>query len=291
MGSHFDISIVAKDSATAEKFIDKSIAEITRIENLISEWRKGTQISEVNENAGISPVKVDREVFNIAKKALFFSKITEGAFDPTIAAMDKIWKFDGSMEAIPTQEAVKNAIRYVGYKNVVLDSAQCTIFLKNKSMKIGFGATGKSYAADKTRSLMQSFGIAGGIINASGDIATWGNLPNGKPWKIGLENPFNKGKTLKTFRFKNNECVVTSGDYEKYVEFGGRRYSHIINPKTGYPASGLTSVTVIGPNAETANGISTSVMVLGLEAGRKLLKKFPKYHITAITDKGRTYRF
>ena len=286
MGSRFQITLVDKDSISAERNIDQAIAEITRIENLISEWRPETQISQVNQNAGIKPVKVDKEVFDLTKKGLYFSKLTDGAFDISIVAMDKIWKFDDSMNELPSEQAIKESVRNVGYQNIILDSTNSTIFLKNPGMKIGFGSIGKGYAADKTRDLMKSMGVKAGIIDASGDISTWGNQPDGKPWAIGINNPFNDHKMAAILYFKEN-AVTTSGSYEKYAEIHGKRYSHIMNPKTGYPSTGLTSVTITGPNATIANGFSTSVMVLGEKDGLKLLKPFPEYHYLLITDKGK----
>ncbi|WP_407499755.1 FAD:protein FMN transferase [Elizabethkingia anophelis] len=286
MGSRFQITLVDKDSISAERNIDKAIAEITRIENLISEWRPETQISQVNQNAGIKPIKVDREVFDLTKKGLYFSKLTDGAFDISIVAMDKIWKFDDSMDELPSEQAIKESVRNVGYRNIILDSTNSTIFLRNPGMKIGFGSIGKGYAADKTRDLMKSMGVKAGIIDASGDISTWGTQPDGKPWAIGINNPFNDHKMAAILYFKENS-VTTSGSYEKYAEIHGKRYSHIMNPKTGYPSTGLTSVTITGPNAIMSNGFSTSVMVLGEKEGLKLLKQFPEYHYLLITDKGK----
>ena len=289
MGSRFDITIVDKDSVSAENNIEKVIAEITRIENLISEWKPNTQISEVNRNAGIRPVKVDKEVFELTRRALYFSQITDGAFDISIAAMDRIWKFDGSMEKMPSEEAIKKSMEKVGYQNIELDSIHSTIFLKFPGMKIGFGATGKGYAAEKGKQLMLSLGIKSGIVNASGDMVIWGTQSDGKSWRIGISSPFESGEILKVLLLKNT-AVVTSGDYQRFVEFDGKYYSHIINPKTGFPANGLRSVTVIGPNAETANGISTSIMVLGKEKGLQFIKKFPDYSCLLITDKGKVIK-
>lgn len=286
MGGRFDISIVDKDSLSAEKNIDEVIAEITRIEYLISDWKPTTQISEVNQNAGIKPVKVGREVFELTKRAIKLSEITNGGFDISFAAMDRIWKFDGSMTEMPSAEAIKKSVEKVGYKNIILDSTESTIFLKLKGMKIGFGALGEGYATDKCRAMMIAKGVQAGIINGSGDMSTWGKQPNGKDWKIGITNPFKPEKILAAIPLKEG-AVTTSGSYEKFVVFNGKRYSHIINPATGYPATGLCSITVFGPNAETANGLSTSMMVLGQKEGLLLLQKFPDYSCVLITDKGK----
>ncbi|MBN8786983.1 MAG: FAD:protein FMN transferase [Terrimonas sp.] len=289
MGSRFEIIITAKDSASAEQYIDTVIAEITRIENLISEWRPATQISEVNNNAGIRPVKVDKEVFELTRRAIYFSRISDGAFDISFAAMDRIWKFDDSMTEMPSPESVKKSVAKVGYRNIILDSINSTIFLKLEGMKIGFGSIGKGYAADRGRQVMLEHGVYAGIVNASGDMTAWGTQPDGTGWKIGITNPFNADSLLAVIALKN-ASVTTSGSYEKYVEFNGRRYSHIINPKTGYPATGLTSVTVTGPNAETANGFSTALMVLGRKKGLRLIKKYPAYSCIMITDKGKVVK-
>ena len=287
MGSVFQITIVDKDPASAKEKIQKTIDEIERIENLISEWRAETQISEVNRNAGIKPIKVDPEVFELSKRGIWFSKITNGAFDFSIVAMDQIWKFDGSMETLPSKRNLRKSVEKVNYKNIILDSINSTIYLSQKGMKIGFGSIGKGYAADKGRELLQSLHVQGGIINAAGDISTWGNQLDGQPWKIGVNNPFETGETIAVLEFSSDKAVTTSGTYEKYAEVDGKRYSHIINPKTGFPSMGITSVTIIGENAEMCNGFSTSMLVLGLKKGLKLIKKYPQYQYIILTDQGK----
>lgn len=288
MGSHFEITIVANEAAEAEALIDTAIAEITRIENLISEWRPETQVSIVNKNAGIMPVKVDKELFDLTERGLYFSRITDGAFDISFAAMDRIWKFDGSMTQMPSPEAIKKSVQKVGYKNIILDKERSTIFLAQEGMKIGFGSIGKGYAADKTREYMIAKGVKAGIINASGDMNTWGTQPDGKNWTVAITNPMNKDKAFAVFPLKES-AVVTSGSYEKFVMLEGKRYTHIINPKTGYPATGLCSVTVLGPSAEMANGFSTSIMVLGKDVGLNLIEQFPMLSCVIVTDKGEVF--
>jgi len=151
-------------------------------------------------------------------------------------------------------------------------------------MKIGFGSIGKGYAADRGRAVMEAAGVKGGIVNASGDLATWGEQLNKKPWVIGITNPFKQHKILRKLKMKRNS-VATSGSYEKYVEINGKNYSHIINPKTGYPTTGLVSVTIYGPTTEFANALSTSIMVLGKKQGLNLLKNFPDYKGILVADK------
>ncbi|MBO0950141.1 FAD:protein FMN transferase [Fibrella sp. HMF5405] len=285
MGSRFDITLVANDSAQAEQNIDLVIAEVSRIENLISDWRPDTQISQVNKNAGIAPVRVDPEVFTLTERALQLSRLTNGAFDISFAAMDRIWKFDGSMTEMPKPEAIRKSVEKVGYQHIELDPNQSTIFLKRKGMKIGFGALGEGYAADRCRAMMLAKGINAGIVNGSGDMSAWGKQPDGSDWTIGITNPLHNDTIFAIVPLRQ-PAVVTSGSYEKFVVFNGKRYAHIINPRTGYPATGLSSVTVFGPSTEKANGFSTSIMVLGKEAGLKLIRQYPEYQYILITDKG-----
>ncbi|GAB3006984.1 FAD:protein FMN transferase [Niabella terrae] len=285
MGGNFEITIVAKDSLAAEQNIDRVIAEISRIEYLISDWKPETQVSLVNRNAGIRPVKVDQELLELTERAIKISELTNGAFDISFAAMEKIWKFDGTMTAMPSPEAVQKARRNVGYKNIIINKDRSTIFLKLPGMRIGFGALGEGYAADKCRDMMMARGITAGLINATGDIRAWGRQPNGKPWRIGINDPFKNDHLVGAIPVEG--AITTSGSYEKYAMIDGRRYAHIINPATGFPATGLTSVTVTGPSAEMSNAFSTSIMVLGQKAGLKLLKRFPGYKAFMITDKGK----
>lgn len=286
MGSRFDITVVAKDEVQANDYIDLAISEISRIEKEISSWDPESETSKIIANAGIQPVKVNRESFDLITRAVKISELTEGAFDITYASMDRIWKFDGSMNHLPTDDEIAQSIRKVGYKNIVLDPEHQTVFLKNKGMRIGFGAIGKGYAADKAKQLLISEGVNGGIINASGDLTTWGTQPDGSPWMVGITNPLNKNKVFSWFPLDNN-AVVTSGNYEKFVEFNGKKYTHIIDPRTGWPVSGLTSVTIFAPKAELADALATSVFVMGRETGIDFINQLPGMECVIVDDNGK----
>ncbi|UOB16758.1 FAD:protein FMN transferase [Abyssalbus ytuae] len=270
MGSRFDITMVAENETKANFYVDEAIAEISRIEKLISSWNPDSQTSLINKNAGVKPVKVDEELFNLIERAIRISKITDGAFDISFASIDRVWKFDGSMKQKPSEEAIKNSVAKVGYNNIVLDNEAGTVFLKLEGMKIGFGALGKGYAADKVKKMMQEKGVTAGIINASGDLTTWGKQPDGKDWMVGITNPLNKNKVFSWFPVYN-AAVATSGNYEKYVEFDGKRYTHIIDPRTGYPASGLVSVTIFSDSGELCDALATSVFIMGTETGLNII--------------------
>ena len=285
MGSRFDITVVAKDPVEGDVYIDMAISEITRIEKLISSWDENSQTSEINRNSGIKPVKVDPELFDLIQRGIGISKLTDGAFDISYASMDKIWKFDGSMTVMPSEDSIKASVAKVGYHNIILDKENHTVFLKLEGMKIGFGAIGKGYAADRAKELLKSKGVVAGIINASGDMNTWGKQPDGKEWKVAITNPMDKNKVFALLPITNG-AVVTSGNYEKYVTFNDVRYTHIIDPRSGYPATGIISVTVFAPKAELADALATSVFVMGIEVGLNRIEQLPQVECIIIDDKG-----
>jgi len=289
MGTRFDISVVANDSLKAENYINSAIQEISRIERLISSWDKNSQTSLINKNAGIKPVKVDTELFNLIKRSLSISKLTDGAFDISYASMDKIWKFDGSMKVMPSEKEIKASVEKVGYQNIILNEEDQTVYLKFKGMKIGFGAIGKGYAADKAKELLISKGVKAGIMNASGDMNTWGKQPNGDFWKVAITNPLNKKNAFGLLPIQNG-AVVTSGNYEKYQIFNGKRYSHIIDPRTGFPTNGIISVTVFAPKAELADALATSIFVMGVETGINRINQIHKVECIVIDDNGNIHK-
>lgn len=288
LGSPFEISVVANDSVQAIFYTELAISEVKRIENLISDWIPTTQISLVNQNAGITPVKVDKEVFELVDRAMKISKLTDGAFDISYASMDKIWKFDGSMKSIPTAEIIKKSVEKVGYQNIILNEKDTTIFLKNQGMKLGLGGIGQGYIADKIKEILKANGCIGGLVNVSGDINTWGKQPDGKDWTVGIVNPLNKNKVFATFPL-NDSAVETSGSYEKYVTFNGKRYSHIIDPRTGYPASGIVSVSVFAKQTEIADALATGIFVLGVEVGLDLVNQLKGIECIIVDDKGKIH--
>ena len=286
LGSPFEITLVGKDTIEVNENIDIGVAEVRRIENLISDWIPTTPISEINRNAGIKPIKVSDELYNLVDRAIKISMITDGAFDISYASLDKIWKFDGSMKEMPTEAAIKESVSKVGYKNIILDKKNSTIFLKLPGMKLGLGGIGQGYIADRVAVLLKSKGVTSGIINVSGDISTWGKQPNGQQWKVGIKNPMNKNKIFAMFPLEDS-AVETSGSYEKYVVFNGIRYSHIIDTRTGYPAQGLVSVSVFAKTTEVADALATGVFVLGKEKGMALVNRLPGIGCIMVDDTGK----
>jgi FAD:protein FMN transferase len=288
MGCGFEATVVANDAQQADTFLDAAINNIRRIEALISSWDENSQTGNINRSAGIEPVQVDVELFNLIKRSIAISKLTDGAFDITYASMDKVWKFDGSVTQLPDSNTVKESVRKVGYQNIQLSEDNRSVFLPEKGMKIGFGAIGKGYAADHTMNLLKSLGVTSGIINASGDLRTWGQQPNGEPWQIGVKNPLNKNKVFVLLPLVN-QALVTSGNYEKFITIDGKRYAHIIDPRTGYPTSGLTSVTIIASSAELADALATSVFVMGKDVGLDFVNQLKDVECVLVQDDGMVF--
>jgi thiamine biosynthesis lipoprotein len=288
MGSRFDLTVVAKDHAACQYYLGIAEQEITRIENLISDWRSGTEVDQINKNAGIKPVKVSWETFQLIERSKYLSKITEGAFDISYAALDRIWKFDGTVNQLPDPEMVKASVSKIGYQKIMTQAKDTTVFLELPGMKIGFGSNGKGYAADKARMLLQSMGVEAGIVNASGDLTTWGKKPDGTDWMVGITNPLNKEQIFSWLPVVNS-AIATSGNYEKYIDIAGKRYSHIIDPRTGYPVQGVVSVSVLAPSAELCDALATSVFVLGVDAGLNLINQLKGVSCIIVDDQQKVH--
>ncbi|MEL6974535.1 MAG: FAD:protein FMN transferase [Bacteroidota bacterium] len=272
MGTRFEITVVAPNEDIGYININEAVAEIQRIEKLISSWDADSETSEINKNAGIRPVRVSQELFELIERALALSKVTDGAFDITYASLDKVWRFDGSMTTMPTESEIARSVAKIGYDKVILNSATHSVYLTEKGMRIGFGAIGKGYAADKAKALLMSKEVKAGIINASGDLTTWGTKSNGENWMVGITNPLEKEKVFAWLPVIESS-VATSGNYEKFISFGGQKYSHIIDPRTGYPTKGISSVTIFAKKVELCDALATAVFVLGRDTGMHLVNQ------------------
>ena len=273
MGTRFEITLVGTQEV-ANQYLNAAQGEIERIERLISSWDANSQTAEINRQAGIKPVKVAKELYDLIARSIEISKITQGAFDISYAALDPVWFFDGRMKAVPSESERLKSVQNIGFKDLVLNAKEQTVYLPKKGMKIGFGAIGKGYAADATKKLMKSLGVSSGIINASGDLTSWGKKPDGTDWQVGISNPENPAKVFSWFPVRD-AAVATSGNYEKYVTLEGKQYSHIMDPRTGIPVSGIKSVTVFAPKAELADAFATAVFIMGIDTGIDTISQLP----------------
>lgn len=289
MGNRFEISVVASDSFMANEYINAAVEEMRRIEKLFTTFDDSSQTSLINRNAGIAPVQVDREVFELIQRSKKISAITQGAFDITYGSIDKrLWNFDQSMTSLPDPKTARDMVRLINYRNVLLDEENCTVFLKEKGMRIGFGGIGKGYAAEQAKSVLKKLGVTSGIVNAAGDLTAWGNQLNGKPWTIGIADP-NAARIAFSSLEITNMSMATSGNYEKYVIIGGKKYSHTIDPKTGMPVRGIKSVTIICSNAEIADAMATPVMIMGVKTGLDMINQLKGIECIIIDDNDKVY--
>lgn len=289
MGNNFTISVVADNESFAQENINLAIAEIRRIEQLFTTYNNNSQTNLINQNAGIKPIVVDKEVFDLIERSIGISKITQGAFDISYGSIDKsLWNFDKTITSLPSAEQAKKMVYLINYNNILLDKEDCSVFLKEKGMRIGFGGIGKGYAAEMAKNILIKNNVVSGIINASGDLTTWGVQPNGKPWTIGIANPDLPAAAFSYIEI-SNKAVATSGNYEKFIMIDGKKYSHTIDPKTGLPISGIKSVTIISSNAEFADAMATPIAIMGIKAGLYLIDQIPDLYCIIIDDNNKIY--
>ena len=289
MGNHFEITAVGDDELYALACIDAGAAEISRIERLLTTFKEDSETNLINRNAGIAPVKVSEETFAIIERSIRISAVTQGAFDISYGSIDKrLWNFDATMTELPDEHTAHSMVRLINYRNIILDKNTTTVYLKNVGMRIGFGGIGKGYAAERAKQVMISMGVQSGIVNASGDLTTWGLQANGKPWLIGIVKPDASGQVFSCLNI-SNIAVATSGNYEKFIMINGKRYSHTINPRTGLPVTGIKSVTIITTNAELADAMATPVMIMGIEAGMSMINQMKNIEAVLIDDEDRIY--
>jgi thiamine biosynthesis lipoprotein len=216
-------------------------------------------------------VQVPLEYFQLVKRCLELSALTQGAFDISFNGLGSLYKFDQQEHELPSNLALSERLNGVGYKKIVLHDDQ-RISFSDSLVRIGFGAIGKGYAAEQVKKLMEAHGLPGGVVNASGDLTTWGTRASGEAWKVGVPEPQNKDNIILWLPVEE-KAIATSGDYEKYFTYQGQRYSHIINPKTGLPVVGANSVSVISNSAELSDALATAVSVMGIEVGMNLINQ------------------
>lgn len=289
MGNQFEFTLIDENENNANETFEIAIQEIKRIETLLTTFSDTSITYKINENAGISAVSVDDEVFQLIKRCQFISKITQGAFDISYGSLDKrFWNFDLNMTSLPDPKVAKKAVELINYENIILDETHKTVFLKKKGMRIGFGGIGKGYAAEMAKKKLIENNVLNGIVNASGDLTAWGFQENGEAWTIGVADPNQRKSIFSTFKI-TNKAVATSGNYEKFITINNKRYSHTIDPKTGYPISGIKSVTILAENAEIADALATPVTVMGIEVGMNFINQLKTIGCIIIDDNNKSY--
>lgn len=272
MGKAFQIVVVHSDSTFAQKALQIAVDEIKETEALISSWSENSETSIINKNAGLKPTTANSELFDLIQRCKVYHQTSNGAFDISIQPLITLWNAYLQKGQIPNSQEIEKTKQLVNSELIDCKQNEKTVFLKEKGMKISFGAVGKGYAAERAKKVLLEMGIENGLINAGGDIAAWGKQANEKPWGIAIQHPRDKQKGMAWLEIKN-QTIVTSGDYEAFKMIDGKRYSHIIDPRNGKTANELISVTVISYNAELADAMATAIFVLGPKDGLALAEK------------------
>lgn len=271
MGSSVEIEVFGADQALCERAVKAARDEIDRLDRMMTDWKPESPLMDVNRAAGIKPVKVPPELFFIVERSVRMSELTGGTFDITFAGAGKLWNWRAADPSIPDPETVRTALKNVGWKNIVLDAKEQTIFLKHPGVKIGLGGIVPGYAADLAIGKIRDLGIRDACVNMSGDVMIAGKK-DGAPWNVAVTHPRKKGENLAVIPV-SNAAVSTSGDYERFFMKDGKRYCHIIDPRTGYPADRCQSVTIIAPSTAFADALAKGVFILGPGEGMALAEK------------------
>jgi thiamine biosynthesis lipoprotein len=270
MGTVIEITLLSEDEEAAKKATLQAFQEIKRIEQLMSPWIGSSDVTRLNRSAGKEWVKVSPETFDVIQRAQKISGFSEGAFDITIAPLTQLWRKAREKGVPPPPEEVKKILNLVNFRNLLIQS-DGKAFLKKKGMAIDLGGIAKGYAVDRAFEILTSLGYKNLIVNAGGDLRT-GGLKYYEPWSIGIQNPRSAEKVMATVSVSDS-AIATSGDYEKFFFHQGKRYHHILNPNTGFPAVGCQSVTILSKDGMTADGLATAVFVLGPEKGYALCQR------------------
>lgn len=271
MGTEIRVRIATRHPETAEAAIDHALAEIDRIETMMTDWTDTSQVADINRGAGVHPVRVDAELLLVLERALEISELTRGRFDVTYKGAGKLWDFQAEPPRLPTADAIEAALERVGYDKLELRPESSEVWLAREGMAIGLGGIAKGFAVDRAAEVLRKHGFDNFVIAAGGDLYASGSR-GGSPWRVGIRHPRSADSELAMLPV-SNAAVVTSGDYERFFELNGKRYTHILDPSTGMPVEACRSVTIVAQDATWADGLSTGVFVMGPEDGMALIER------------------
>lgn len=285
MGTRVAVQLWSEDPALAERAMDAVIGEMHRTDELMSTYKPGSQLSQVNEHAYERPVQVDADIIDVVEKSLEYSRLSDGVFDVTYASVGYL--FDYRKHVHPTDAQIAAALPAVDYRQVVVDHDARTIRFLKPGMRIDLGGIAKGWAVDRGIDILRELGIEHAMVNAGGDTRLLGDR-RGKPWIVGIRDPRNEGKVVTRIPLQD-EALSTSGDYERYFEEDGVRYHHILEPGTGRSPKAVRSVTVIGPTATHTDGLTKPVFILGVERGLEFIRKVKDAEAIIVDNEGRVF--
>lgn len=283
------VTVTIYDSSD-ESILDKVFLKVKELESNLSVNENGTIVDKINENAGISPVKVDEETFAVIEKGLEYSNISNGLFDITIGPLVKLWSIGLPEAKLPSESEISSVLPLINRNKLILDKENLTVFLEDKNMQIDLGGIAKGFTADVISELLSENNVNSAIIDLGGNIFAKGLKVDGSKWKIGIQNPTSdRGATVGTV-YIENQSVVTSGTYERYLEEDGIKYHHILNPSTGYPyENNIAGITIISDHSVDGDGLSTSVFAMGIEDGLKFVNNYEGVDAIFVTNDNKLY--
>jgi thiamine biosynthesis lipoprotein len=275
MGTFVEMKVWTRDDEGARAAMGEAFDEIARLERLMTTWREDSDISRLNAAAGVKPVKVAPETLDCVERSLDYSRRSDGAFDVTFYALHGLWKFDQDLEAkLPDPAEVKRRIALIDYRKLQVDRAAGTLYLAAKGMAVNLGGIAKGYAVDRATAILRRRGYKDAIVQAGGDLMLAGSK-GGAPWQAGIRDPRGPREQYFAVAPVVDHAFSTAGDYERFFLLGGKRYHHIIDPRTGYPATRARSVTIYAPDATTADGLDDAVLIMGPEKGLQMIEQIP----------------
>jgi thiamine biosynthesis lipoprotein len=273
MGTTVELTVVAPTPEAGEAALKAGFAEVARLEQVFSSYRTDSELAAVNARAGSGPTPASSDFVTLLARSLAVARDTGGAFNPLMGPVIKLWGIPQAPK-VPTPEELVALKPLVDLKGVTVNAKAGTVTLARPGMALGFGGIAKGYTADRVKALLEARGIRAGIVAVAGDLRVFGTRPDGSPWRIGVRHPRDDTKPLATLALTDG-AVSTSGDYERFFVVDGKRYHHILDPRTLWPATDAVSVTVLAPQGVVADGLSTALFVMGVDAGQALVERTP----------------
>jgi thiamine biosynthesis lipoprotein len=284
MGTLATISAWGYDETSTSETVNRAFEAMEKVDQLMSNYKPDSELSQVNRQAGLQPIKVSPETLEVIKASIYYSQLSDGAFDVTIAPLVKSWGFFKKQGRVPSQEEIQSKRALVDYKQIAIDEKESMVFLKRPLMEIDLGAIAKGYGVDKAVEELKKAGITAALVNLSGNIYAMGKPPDKPEWEVGVKDPKSKEEITGVISLKD-KAISTSGNYENYFIIDGKRYGHLIDPKTGHPIDNkLLSVTVVAANAMATDALSTAIFILGKEVGKALIEKLDNVDAIIISE-------
>jgi thiamine biosynthesis lipoprotein len=285
MGTSFQLEAIGTDVVELDRILGLVLDELLRVEDVFTVWRE-SELTRLNQRAGQGPIPVSREVAEVLSISVECGRVTHGAFDISYFPLRPLWNYKAEHPTLPTQAEIDAALAFVDYSRIEVDLERSTVEMP-AGFSIDLGGIAKGYGIDRAMRVMLDQGIKNGLVQAGGDTKALGRK-FGEPWQIAIKNPRQRGEVFAVLPVAN-QCVQTSGDYERFFEIDGQRFHHIIDPRTGRPSQGCMSATVIGPEATFGDGIATAMCVLGPEAGMAIIEQLDRVEAVLVGMDGRVH--